>query len=216
MLLLICMYAVQTTGEGEGEDSEQRGMYDKQENNAAAIEAEVSEAARVAAAASHGLKQTERIAAIEQAKRETRVKATIALANRQKVAVQAERDTNRAEYETQNRARAKAQAEAKLQVHAAQAKAHAQAQAQAQAHAKLQAKAKAPPPPPAQPATEKDPYVVLGVSKDISQGDLRKVYRILVKRWHPDLHPEKKEEAATKFTAINEVENILVDTLYPR
>ena len=212
------MYAVQTTGEGEGEDSEQRGMYDKQENNAAAIEAEVSEAARVAAAASHGLKQTERIAAIEQAKRETRVKATIALANRQKVAVQAERDKSRAEYEAQNRARAKAQAEAKLQVHAAQAKAHAQAQAQAQAqaHAKLQAKAKAPPPPPAQPATEKDPYVVLGVSKDISQGDLRKVYRTLVKRWHPDLHPEKKEEAATKFTAINEVENILVDTLYPR
>jgi hypothetical protein len=39
-------------------------------------------------------------------------------------------------------------------------------------------------PPPLPAANEKNPYTVLQVSTDISQGDLRKVYRALAKKWY--------------------------------
>jgi curved DNA-binding protein CbpA len=36
----------------------------------------------------------------------------------------------------------------------------------------------------------KDPYKVLGLSKDASQDDIRKAHRKLVRRYHPDANPE--------------------------
>ena len=47
-----------------------------------------------------------------------------------------------------------------------------------------------------------DPYKILGVAKDASQDDIRKAYRKLAKKHHPDLNPgDKKAEASFKKLA---------------
>lgn len=56
----------------------------------------------------------------------------------------------------------------------------------------------------------KDYYKVLGVDKNASQDDIKKAYRTLVKKYHPDLHPGDKE-AAEKFKEINEANEVLSD-----
>ncbi len=56
----------------------------------------------------------------------------------------------------------------------------------------------------------KDYYETLGVSKDASQDDIKKAYRTLVKKYHPDLHPNDKA-CAEKFKEINEANEILSD-----
>ncbi|MDO4661675.1 MAG: molecular chaperone DnaJ [Tissierellia bacterium] len=56
----------------------------------------------------------------------------------------------------------------------------------------------------------KDPYEVLNVSKDVSQDELKKQYRKLAKKYHPDLHPDDKE-AAEKFKEIGQAYQILSD-----
>jgi len=45
----------------------------------------------------------------------------------------------------------------------------------------------------------RDPYTVLGVGKDASEEEIRKTYRTLAKKYHPDLNPgDKKAEATFK------------------
>ncbi len=56
----------------------------------------------------------------------------------------------------------------------------------------------------------KDYYAILGVDKNASADDIKKAYRTLVKKYHPDLHPNDKE-AAEKFKEINEANEILSD-----
>lgn len=56
----------------------------------------------------------------------------------------------------------------------------------------------------------KDYYKTLGVDKNASADDIKKAYRTLVKKYHPDLHPGDKE-AAEKFKEINEANEILSD-----
>lgn len=57
---------------------------------------------------------------------------------------------------------------------------------------------------------EKDFYKILGVSKDVSEAELKKVYRKLAKENHPDLHPgDAKAEA--KFKDISEAYDVLSD-----
>jgi DnaJ-class molecular chaperone len=46
-----------------------------------------------------------------------------------------------------------------------------------------------------------DPYAVLGVAHDVSDIELRRVYRGLVKRYHPD-HNGGSAESATRFAQI--------------
>ena len=46
-------------------------------------------------------------------------------------------------------------------------------------------------------AEKRDYYEVLGVAKDASDADLKKAYRQLAKKYHPDVNPS--EEAAEKF-----------------
>lgn len=56
----------------------------------------------------------------------------------------------------------------------------------------------------------KDYYEILGVSKDASSDDIKKAYRNLVKKYHPDLHPGDKA-CAEKFKEINEANEVLSD-----
>ncbi|MGO3017842.1 MAG: molecular chaperone DnaJ [Anaerococcus sp.] len=56
----------------------------------------------------------------------------------------------------------------------------------------------------------KDPYEVLGVDRDISQDELKRKYRRLAKKYHPDLNPGD-EEKAEKFKEIGLSYEILSD-----
>ena len=57
---------------------------------------------------------------------------------------------------------------------------------------------------------EKDFYKVMGVSKDVSEAEIKKKYRKLAREFHPDLHPgDAKAEA--RFKEINEAFDVLSD-----
>lgn len=56
----------------------------------------------------------------------------------------------------------------------------------------------------------KDYYEVLGVDKKASASEIKKAYRKLAKKYHPDLHPND-ESAHKKFTEINEAYEVLSD-----
>ena len=58
-------------------------------------------------------------------------------------------------------------------------------------------------------AEKRDYYEVLGVAKDASDADLKKAYRQLAKKYHPDVNPS--EEAAEKFKEASEAYSILSD-----
>ncbi|KAJ2009633.1 Molecular chaperone (DnaJ super) [Coemansia thaxteri] len=57
----------------------------------------------------------------------------------------------------------------------------------------------------------KDYYEILGVSKSAGEDDLKKAYRKLALKWHPDRHKEDKEEAEGKFKDISEAYEALSD-----
>ncbi|MDR0942650.1 MAG: molecular chaperone DnaJ [Holosporales bacterium] len=56
----------------------------------------------------------------------------------------------------------------------------------------------------------KDYYSILGVSKDATQEDLKKAYRKLAVKYHPDKNPGDKQ-AEEKFKEINEAYDVLKD-----
>lgn len=55
-----------------------------------------------------------------------------------------------------------------------------------------------------------DYYKVLGVDKSASEEDIKKAYRKLARKYHPDLNPNDKE-ANKKFQQINEANEVLSD-----
>ena len=58
---------------------------------------------------------------------------------------------------------------------------------------------------------DKDFYKVLGVSKDVSEAELKKTYRKLSRKYHPDTNPgDAKAEA--KFKEISEAYSVLSDS----
>ena len=48
-----------------------------------------------------------------------------------------------------------------------------------------------------------DPYKVLGLSRDASDEEVKRAYRALAKKYHPDLNPGD-QEAAQKMQEVNE------------
>ena len=60
-------------------------------------------------------------------------------------------------------------------------------------------------------AQKRDYYEVLGVSKSATDEEIKKAYRKLAKKYHPDANPDNKEEAEKKFKEVNEAYETLSD-----
>src|SRR3989454_6171642 len=58
--------------------------------------------------------------------------------------------------------------------------------------------------------TKKDYYEILGVKKSASTEDIRKAFRKLARKYHPDVNPGDKT-AEEKFKALSEANDVLSD-----
>jgi len=58
----------------------------------------------------------------------------------------------------------------------------------------------------------RDFYKILGVDRDASDDQLKKAYRKLAMKWHPDKNPgEKQQQAEKKFKEVSEAYEVLTD-----
>jgi curved DNA-binding protein len=55
-----------------------------------------------------------------------------------------------------------------------------------------------------------DYYKILGIDKKASDADIKKAYRKLARKYHPDINPNDKE-ASSKFQQVNEANEVLSD-----
>src|SRR5713101_10411 len=67
---------------------------------------------------------------------------------------------------------------------------------------------------------KRDYYEILGVSRSATEDDVKKAYRKLALKYHPDRNPEDRHEAEERFKEISEAYQVLSDperrTLYDR
>ena len=55
---------------------------------------------------------------------------------------------------------------------------------------------------------KRDYYEVLGLQKGASEDEIKKAFKTMARKYHPDLHPDDKE-AAEKFKEVNEAYEVL-------
>ena len=60
-------------------------------------------------------------------------------------------------------------------------------------------------------ASSKDYYDVLGVDKNASEDDIKRAYRKLARKYHPDLNKDNPKAAEEKFKEVNEAYHVLSD-----
>lgn len=55
-----------------------------------------------------------------------------------------------------------------------------------------------------------DYYNILKVDRNATEDDLKKAYRKLAMKWHPDKNPNNKKEAEAKFKQISEAYEVTI------
>jgi molecular chaperone DnaJ len=60
-------------------------------------------------------------------------------------------------------------------------------------------------------AGKRDYYEILGLSRSASEDDIKKAYRKLAMKYHPDMNKEKPKEAEEKFKELSEAYEVLAD-----
>lgn len=57
----------------------------------------------------------------------------------------------------------------------------------------------------------KDPYIVLGVSRSASDDEIKKAYRSLCRKYHPDVNQDNPKAAEEKFKEVGEAYRTIMD-----
>ena len=60
-----------------------------------------------------------------------------------------------------------------------------------------------------------DYYKILGVDKKATDDDMKKAYRKLAMKWHPDKNPNNKKDAEAKFKQISEAYDVCIFFFIP-
>ena len=58
-----------------------------------------------------------------------------------------------------------------------------------------------------------DYYSILGIGRNASEEEVKKAYKALAKKWHPDKNPNNQEVATKKFKEVSEAYQILGDSV---